>query len=161
MSAWDFPKHDTHSVWASSAYRGVLHIVQWQSIICNNAALKCSLLWGAFRSSPDGGRGSTGSASWSLQEVQSSCWGVSTANLCIIEEPVRKGKGLCRWREVTNARSMPPLGHWFIFIAQHEPMDVQLHCVIKKGFSWRGKNSFFPYHVFDAVRVKYRKINYI
>ncbi len=35
-------------------------------------------------------------------------------------------------------------------------MDVQLHCVIKRGFSWRGKNEFFPC-VFDAVRVKYRK----
>ncbi len=30
-------------------------------------------------------------------------------------------------------------------------MDVQLNCMIKKGFSWRGKNEFFPYRVFDAV----------
>ncbi len=30
------------------------------------------------------------------------------------------------------------------FIILHEPMDVQFHCVIEKGFSWRGKNEFFP-----------------
>ncbi len=29
------------------------------------------------------------------------------------------------------------------FIALHKPMDVQLHCVIKKGFSWRGKKLVF------------------
>ncbi len=28
------------------------------------------------------------------------------------------------------------------FLVLHEPMDVQLHCVIKKGFSWREKKKF-------------------
>ncbi len=28
------------------------------------------------------------------------------------------------------------------FLVLHEPMDVQLHCVIKKVFSWRGKKEF-------------------
>ncbi len=37
------------------------------------------------------------SASWSLQEVQSSCWSASTANTGIREESAKKG--LCRWRE--------------------------------------------------------------
>ncbi len=32
-------------------------------------------------------------------------------------------------------------------------MDVQFHCVIKKGFGWRGKKEFFPYRVFNAVLV--------
>ncbi len=32
-------------------------------------------------------------------------------------------------------------------------MDVQFHSMIEKGFSWRGKNLFFPYRVFDAVLV--------
>ncbi len=40
---------------------------------------------------------------------------------------------------------------------RHEPMDVQLHCVIKKGFRWRGKRSFSHTSIFNAVRVKYQK----
>ncbi len=36
-SAWDFPKHDTHSAWMSSACRGDLHVLQWRCGICNNA----------------------------------------------------------------------------------------------------------------------------
>ncbi len=35
--------------------------------------------------------------------------------------------------------------HWFVFLVLQEPMEVQLHCVIKKGFSWRGKKKNFPY----------------
>ncbi len=36
-----------------------------------------------------------------------------------------------------------------------EPMDVQLHCMIKKGFSWREKSEFSHTCVFDAVLVPY------
>ncbi len=39
------------------------------------------------------------------------------------------------------------------FQALHEPMDGQLHCVIKKGFSWRGRKEFFPYRIFEAVLI--------
>ncbi len=39
------------------------------------------------------------------------------------------------------------------FQALHEPMDGQLHCVIKKGFSWRGRKEFFPYlHFWSSTR---------
>ncbi len=41
------------------------------------------------------------------------------------------------------------------FLVLHEPMDVQLHCVIKKGFSWRGKKRFSHTSVFNAVLVPY------
>ncbi len=97
------------------------------------------------------------SASWALQEVQSGCWGVPT-NLGISEESARKG--LRRWwEEVWDAagyivrrpvhfgglwRATPPPSHWFVFIALHEPMDVQFHCVIEKGFSWSRKKRVFP-----------------
>ncbi len=33
--------------------------------------------------------------------------------------------------------------HWFIFIAQHEPMDVQLHCVIEKRLQLKRKKWVF------------------
>ncbi len=55
-SAWDFPKHDTHSAWVSSAYRGDLHFLQWRRGICNNA-VKFALLVRLFLSTQDGCRG--------------------------------------------------------------------------------------------------------
>ncbi len=33
-SAWNFPKHDSHSAWVSSACRGDLHVLQWRRGIC-------------------------------------------------------------------------------------------------------------------------------
>ncbi len=32
------------------------------------------------------------------------------------------------------------------FLVLHEPVDVQLHCVIKKGFSWRGKKKNYSHY---------------
>ncbi len=43
------------------------------------------------------------------------------------------------------ARRHRAIGSIGSFLVLHEPMDVQLYCVIKKGFSWRGKKYFFPY----------------
>ncbi len=45
------------------------------------------------------------------------------------------------------------------FLVLHEPMDVQLHCVIKKRLQLKRKKLFShtSVSVFDAVRVKYRK----
>ncbi len=43
-SALDFPKHDTHSAWLSSACRGFPHVLQWWCGICNNPVLKFALL---------------------------------------------------------------------------------------------------------------------
>ncbi len=55
-SAWDFPKHGTHSTWVSSLCRGDLNILQWRRDICNNA-VKFALLVRLFGSMPDGCRG--------------------------------------------------------------------------------------------------------
>ncbi len=33
--------------------------------------------------------------------------------------------------------------HWFVFIAQHEPMDVQLQCVIEKSLQLKRKKGVF------------------
>ncbi len=39
------------------------------------------------------------------------------------------------------------------FLVLHEPMYMQLHCVLKKGFCWRGNNDFFPYkHLWRVIR---------
>ncbi len=37
---------------------------------------------------------------------------------------------------------MPPPSHWFVFIALHEPMDVQFHCVIEKASVEEEKRGF-------------------
>ncbi len=62
----------------------------------------------ALRSSLDGGKGSTKSASWSLQEVQSSCWGVSTVDLSVSEESARKGLRLRRSSRLYSQTPPPP-----------------------------------------------------
>ncbi|ROJ96898.1 hypothetical protein DPX16_0297 [Anabarilius grahami] len=46
-----------------------------------------------------------------------------------------------------------PRRHWFNNLSMSEPMTMQLHCVIEKGFSNGEKGDLSPY----AVRVKYRK----
>ncbi len=90
--AWDFSKHDTHSAWVSLACRGFLHVLHLQqrcAEICSfsKAFLDLTRLW----------QGMTESASWALQEVQSSRWGTSMADPDVSEESAKKG--LCRWRE--------------------------------------------------------------
>ncbi len=87
-SVWDSPKHDTPSAWVSSACRGDLHVLKWRCGICNNAALKFAVFLVRLL---DRGWGSTESASWPLQEVQSGCWGISTADLGVSKESARKG----------------------------------------------------------------------
>ncbi|MGL4480103.1 MAG: hypothetical protein ACRCVK_18010, partial [Aeromonas veronii] len=44
-----------------------------------------------------------------------------------------------------------PRRHWFNNLSMSEPMTVQLHCVIEKGFSCGEKGRPFPPY---AVRVK-------
>ncbi len=63
------------------------------------------------------------------------------------------GKGLRRLREeiwdaAAERAAAEPLVR---FLVLHKPMDVQLHCVINKGFSWRGKLSFSHTASLDAV----------
>ncbi len=45
---------------------------------------------------------------------------------------------------------MPPPSHWFDFIALHEPMDVQFHCVIEKALVEEEKIVF-------PIKVSYRR----
>ncbi len=63
----------------------------------------------------------------------------------------------------------PPLpSHWFIFNALHKPMAVQLHCVIKKGFSIgeKGLRMQYSFHIsgnrgYISNRVRYCYYYYI
>ncbi len=69
---------------------------RWKTL-ANNACRYSSRCVRALRSTPDGGRGLTESASWPLQEVQSNCWGVSTADPGVNKESARKGHYFTPW----------------------------------------------------------------
>ncbi len=110
--------------------------------------------------------------------IKSLRYGTSTAFLAVLlaartPQSLPSKKSEMRWRSGRLLSQMPCL-FWramadciaigscaaaeplVSFLVLHEPMDVQLHCMIKKGFSWRGKNTFFSHTTsFDAVLVPY------
>ncbi len=111
-SAWDFPKHDTHSAWVSSACRGDLHVYNDGAAFATTPFEICS-----FRGSVDRRRmaaGMTESVSWALREVQSGCWGISTADPGVSEETAKKG--VCRWREEIGVAVATTI-NWLIFLS--------------------------------------------
>ncbi len=111
-SAWDFPKHDTHSAWVSSACRGDLHVYNDGAAFATTPFEICS-----FRGSVDRRRmaaGMTESVSWALREVQSGCWGISTADPGVSEESAKKE--VCRWREEIGVAVATAID-WLIFLS--------------------------------------------
>ncbi len=96
-------------------------------------------------------------------------YGTSTAFLAVLWAALPSKKSKMRRRSLYSQTAPPILAgygrlhshrleHRFreplvCFLELHKPMDVQLHCVIKKGFSWRGKKEFFPYkHIRHSTR---------
>ncbi len=163
-----FPSAWHASAWVSSACRGNLHVLQWRCGICKQRRAEICSFSEALRSTSDGGRGSTKSAIWLLQELQSAAEAFKRqisasaksqrGRVFVAEEK----KSEMWWRSGhLYGQTPPPIWRAMegciaiglraaaeplvCVLVLHEPMDVQLHCVIKKGFHWRGKNSFSPY----------------
>ncbi len=101
------------------------------------------------------------SASWLQREVQSGCWGISTADPGVSKESTRKG--ISHWREeIWVASNLSCRPFWpsmagciviglraadeplCCFLVVHEPMDVQLHCVIKIRLQLKRKKIVLP-----------------
>ncbi len=165
-SEWDFPKRDTHSARVSSVCRGFPHVLQWRRGICNKAALKFALLLRLFQILPDSSRGwpnlkagrckSSNPAAVALQRQISASAKSQQKRVFVAEE--KKSE---LWRQSGRLYSQSPHLFWramagCIAIGSRtatEPLVrflvLQNGCAFtlldKKGFSWRGKNEFFPY----------------
>ncbi len=165
---WDSPQHDTPSAWVSSACRGDPHNVQWWCGICNNAVLKFVLLVrllnrhriaaGDRRNLQSGRCKRSNPAAEAFQRQISASAKSQRGRVFVAEEKKSEMR-----RQSGHLYSQTPHLFWramegciaiglcaaaeslVCVLVLHEPMDVQLHCVIKKGFRWRGKNSFSPY----------------
>ncbi len=62
------------------------------------------------------------------------------------------------WRAMAGCIAIGSLNataHWFVFIALHEPMDVQFHCVIKKASVEEEKRNLQLVMILIIVNVYY------
>ncbi len=167
-SAWDFPKHDTHSAWVSSACRGDLHILKWRRGICDRD-VNFSLLVRLFGSTPDGCRGWPSLQAGRckvlirlLEAFQRRIPG-SAKSQRRRELVAEEKKSEMQWQAADYiARRPSHFGgciaidslstavHWFVSFTLHEPIACSYNCVIEKGFSWREKK-YFSYTNVDIL----------
>ncbi len=154
VSVWDFPKHDIHSAWVSSACRGDVQVLQWWCGICNNVvkfALLVRLLDRCRMAAGDDRICKLAAAKGPIRLLRRFISGFQRGRVFVAEEKkseLRQRSGLhihrlarCRLNIVS------------FFSTARKPMDVQLHCVIKQRLQLKRK----IFCVLDAVRVKYRK----
>ncbi len=103
----------------------------WESVLRKYCMSGCGENGNAV--GPVTGRHSPLYIDWSLKMEVSSCSGGTEFTFAPNLDKSEKKAIRERW---------VALVHLFVL---HEPMDVQLHCVIKKVFSWRGCFFFFSY----------------
>ncbi len=111
-SAWNFPKHVTHSAWASSACRGDLQVLQSWRGICKNA-VKFALLVRLFGSTPDGCRGwpslQAGRFEVLIQLLEAFQWQIpASAESQRRREFVAEGKKSKMWWQVASYTARRP-----------------------------------------------------
>ncbi len=142
-SVWDFPKHDIHSAWVSSACRGDVQVLQWRCGICNNVvkfALLVRLLDRCRMAAGDDRICKLAAAKGPIRLLRRFISGFQRGRVFVAEEKtseLRQRSGLhihrlarCRLNIVS------------FFSTARNQWTCSYTAWLKKGFSWRG-NIFF------------------